>query len=157
MPTPDQSPKASGRRSATSASATPSTTSASTRYSGKCGVLSPSTGPTASARPPRTARKNATAASAVPRPAHRRTATSPTPAASMISIGCNTKRNWGTPKSNSPWKVDRPMSRPPASETARTRIIQPTWRRDVPLARLARRPSTSSTAMPDERHRRRRR
>ena len=148
MPTPDHSPNASGRRSATSARATPSTTSASTTYRGKCGVVSPSTGPTASASPPRRARKKPTAPSAVPRPAQSRTATSPTPAASMISIGWSTKRNWGTPKSNSPWNVDRPMSRPPASDTARTRIIHPTSRRVAPEARLARSPSTSSTAMP---------
>ena len=84
-----------------------------------CGVVSPRTGPTSSASAPRMTRKNATAPSAAPRPAHMRAATRPTPAASMISIGWKTNRNWGTPKSNSAWKVDRPSSRPPVSATAR--------------------------------------
>src|SRR5688500_8787467 len=36
----------------------------------------------------------------------------------MSRIGCHTSRNCGTAKSNSPWKVDRPIKKPPASMTA---------------------------------------
>ena len=69
---------------------------------------------------PRSARKKSAAPSAPPRPIHTRAATSATPAASAISAGWRTARNCGTPKSNSAWNVERPISRPPISETWRS-------------------------------------
>ena len=37
-------------------------------------------------------------------------------AVSGVLIGSSTSWNWGTPKSNSAWKVDRPISRPPIAK-----------------------------------------
>ena len=82
-----RTPAGGARRPA--AAPTPSTTSASTTYSGKCGVVSPSTGPTTSASPPREREEEARPrrarcrgrAHSADRDQRRR------PAASMISIG----------------------------------------------------------------------
>ena len=52
---------------------------------------------------------------APPRPRRMRAATSPMPAASISSIGWNTSLNCGTPKSNSPWNVERPVMTAPKS------------------------------------------
>ena len=111
-------------------------------------MISPKTGPTISAMPPRMTRKNAAAASAPPRPINSRAATSATPAAPAIMNGSSTRRNCGTSKSNSPWKTDRPSSRPPIAEAWRTkRAIRPTLRSpssvDSPPW-----PSCSSTSRP---------
>ncbi len=92
-------------------------------------------------------RKKPTAPSAAPRPPHIRVATRPTPAAIMISSGWKTKRNCGTPKSNSAWKVERPSMNPPVSATARARSAQFASPRFPPASR-ARSPSTSRTAIP---------
>ena len=93
-------------------------------------------------------RKKATASSADPLPRYMRVATRPTPAASMISIGWKTKRNCGTLKSNSAWKVERPSSRPPGSAMRRAKIAQDFSRSGVPAAALARTPSMSRTDRP---------
>ena len=125
-----------------------STTIADPRYRGKWGVVSPSTGPTMSAIEPRTSRKNRAAPIAAPRPSQTRAATSETPAASMTSIGAKTKRNCGTPKSNSAWKVERPSRNAPVRATLRTQRTQPMPSRSRPALSLARLPSTSRTASP---------
>ena len=115
---PETAPKTSGRPSRNSAA--PSTHSASTTYSGSAGVVWPNTGPTIRLISPRTTRNIAAAAIAPPRPIHSRAVTSANPAARAISSGWKMKRNCGTPKSNSPWKVDRPMSSPPIRPMRRT-------------------------------------
>ncbi len=96
--------------------------------------------------------KKAAAARAPPRPIQIRAQTSATEAATASSTGSSTRRNWGTPKSNSAWKVDSPISRPPIRPTRRSRTIKAgsvgggsvadPWE---PRARI---PSTSSTAWP---------
>ena len=147
---PETAPKTSGRPRRNSAA--PSTHSASTTYSGSAGVVWPNTGPTSRLISPRTARNIAAAAIAPPRPIHSRAVTSANPAARAISSGWKMKRNCGTPKSNSPWKVDRPMSSPPIMPTRRTAVIRGRSRVPPPLsrraARRARMPSCSSTAWP---------
>ena len=72
-------------------------------------------------------------------------------AASAISIGWKRKSNCGTPKSNSAWKVERPIRKPPPS-AARRSISQ---NGTLPVAILAaggcpgvRVPSASSTPWP---------
>ena len=65
--------------------------------------------PTISETTPRITRKKIAAPIAPPRPTQRRAATSASAAARAISPGWKMKRNCGTPKSNSPWKVDRPI------------------------------------------------
>ena len=62
---------------------------------------------------PRSAIANNAAMIAAPRPSIIRAATRPNAPAAAISIGSNTWRNWGTPKSNSIWNTDRPMMMPP--------------------------------------------
>ena len=112
-------------------------------------MVSPSTGPTSSETAPRTARKKTAAPSAPPRPIHTRAATSATPAASAISAGWRTARNCGTPKSNSAWNVERPISRPPISATWRSiakRANKP--RGDVAAALAAARGSPPGAAPP---------
>ena len=66
---------------------------------------------------PRRTRKKTAAPTAPPGPPTSRAATSARPAAPAIIIGCRTRRNCGTPKSNSAWKTDRPMSMPPSAKT----------------------------------------
>ena len=77
-----------------------------------------------------------------------RVVTRPTPAASMISSGWNTKRNCGTPKSNSAWKVESASRNPPVSATASSSRVSAGACSDRPAARFARMPSTDSTAIP---------
>ncbi len=84
-----------------------------------CGVVSPSTGPTMNATTPRTAMKNRAAPRAAPGPIQIRAATSATPAANASMIGSRTSANCGTPKSNSAWKVESPISRPPIANARR--------------------------------------
>ncbi len=137
--TPATAPKASGRL--ISAKAAISIRIASGMYSAIAGVVSPKTGPTSSATQPRVKRKNSAAMSAPPRPIQMRAATSAKAAASETSIGWKTIRNCGTPKSNSPWKVERPISRPP---------IRPSLRSVPPgaFSVASSRDSDSRTAMP---------
>ena len=68
--------------------------------------------------------KKAAAARAPPRPIQIRAQTRATEAATASSTGSSTRRNWGTPKSNSAWKVDSPISRPPIRPTRRRRTIR---------------------------------
>ena len=63
--------------------------------------------------------KNTAAPSAAPGPIQIRAATSATPAAKASMIGSSTSWNCGTPKSNSAWKVERPISRPPIANERR--------------------------------------
>ena len=44
----------------------------------------------------------------------------------MIRIGCSTSRNCGTPKSNSPWKVESATRKPPTISARRN------WKKPVP-------------------------
>ena len=81
------------------------------------------------------------AASAPPRPSRSRAATSPTLAASAIRIGWKASWNCGTPKPNSSWSVDRPISVAPASWTSQASSRS----RPGPGRPAAQRPSTSSS------------
>ena len=100
MPRPDTAPNRIGRRNS-GVSATNSTTSAGPRYSGNQLIAAPNTGPTIRATPPRSAIANSAAMIAAPRPSVMRATIVPMAAAAAISIGWNTNRNCGTPKSNS--------------------------------------------------------
>ena len=94
--------------------------------------------------------KKSAAPIAPPRPIQTRAATSATPAANASMIGSSTSWNWGTPKSNSPWKVESPISRPPIANTRRYRATAST----VPEIRPSRAtldgawPSTLRIAVP---------
>ena len=68
------------------------------------------------ARRGRTATAPSAAAAADPQRARR---PAPMPAASAISIGWKTSRNCGTPKSNSAWKVERPIRKRARRATTR--------------------------------------
>ncbi len=74
----------------------------------------PVRGPTQSDSTPRMAMNPATASSAPPLPMSSRADTSPIPAASISRIGCQTRRNCGTEKSYSAWKVERATRNAPA-------------------------------------------
>ena len=87
-------------------------------------AASPKTSPTIRAMAPRIAMKKAAAPRAPPRPIQIRAQTSATDAATASSTGSSTKRNWGTPKSNSAWKVERPINRPPIRPMRRRRTIR---------------------------------
>ena len=65
--------------------------------------------------------KNSAAPSAAPGPIQIRAPTRATPAAKASMIGSSKRLNCGTPKSNSAWKVDRPISRPPNANIRRPR------------------------------------
>ena len=78
-------------------------------------------GQTSNARNPRMAMNTSAAVRAPPRPLRTRAATSPMPAARASRIGCHTRRNCGTPKSNSAWNVDRPTSRAPTTTASSDR------------------------------------
>jgi hypothetical protein len=84
---------------------------------------------------------------AAPRPSQIRAATSEAPAASITIIGSKTKRNCGTPKSNSAWKVDRPRRNAPGSATRRNAATQDFSPRALAVG-VARFASTSRTARP---------
>ena len=66
-------------------------------------------------------RKKPAVARAPPGPIQIRAQTSAVAAASAISTGWKTIWNWGTPKSNSAWKVESPISSPPISPARRSR------------------------------------
>ena len=92
------------------------------------------------------------APSAPPRPIQIRAATSATPAAKASMIGSRTSWNCGTPKSNSAWKVERPIrsaahrkGAPVARDAATTRSAAA---RGPRTARARRRPSTIRIALP---------
>ena len=87
-----------------------------------------------------------------------RATTSADAAANAISIGWKTNWNCGTPKSNSAWKVDRPIRKPPGERRAAAASAAPARRVGArsAAARWARAPSTSSTPWPISDSRRRR-
>ena len=69
------------------------------------------------------------------------------PAASAISIGWKRKSNCGTPKSNSAWKVESPIRKPPASDARAQRHAA------LPAAGARARPLGEQDRLADQRDR----
>jgi hypothetical protein len=85
---------------------------------------------------------------AAPRPIQIRAATSANPAPSAISIGWNSIRNCGTPKSNSAWKIEIPIKSPAIKPTRRAWVTSEGAERSPRRVRRCHIPSRSSTACP---------
>ena len=73
---------------------------------------------------------------AAPRPSMMRAPTKAKAAAAAISIGSNTWRNCITPKSNSIWKTDIPMTKPPKARYWMNLMPGPSFGASSPTARL---------------------
>jgi hypothetical protein len=77
--------------------------------------------PRSMAMTPRMIKKATTALTAPHRPRPTRARTRVKPAATATRIGRYSTWNWGTPKSNSPWKVDIPVRMAPKNVTSMPR------------------------------------